>query len=62
MPLCYSITHQAIVLESCSNPQKSRQVFESAMTKNCGFYVSDIISEVGFWPHWLVLPGLRSNH
>jgi len=28
-PLCNSITHQSIVLESCSNPQKTRQVFLS---------------------------------
>ena len=27
MPLCNSITHQAIELDSCSNPQKMRQVF-----------------------------------
>jgi len=26
-PLCISITHQLTVLESCSNPQKTRQVF-----------------------------------
>jgi len=42
-----------IELESCSNPQKIRQVFLSAMRKklvgNCGFFVSDVISEVVFW-------------
>jgi len=32
------LTHQAIVLESCSNPQKTRQIFKSVMkTKNFGF-------------------------
>jgi len=45
---------QPIALESCSNPQKTWQVFESAMKKNWGFgfhfFVSDIISKVGFWP------------
>jgi len=25
------------------------------------FFVSDIISEVGFWPFWLMLPGLGPN-
>jgi len=25
------------------------------------FFVSDIISEVGFWPFWLMLPGLGST-
>jgi len=35
-------------LESCSNPQKTQQVFESAMKKKLGFglFVSDIISGV----------------
>jgi len=23
--------------------------------------VSDVISEVGFWPFWLILPGLGPN-
>jgi len=25
------------------------------------FFVSDVISEVGFWPFWLILPGLGPN-
>jgi len=44
------------VLESCSNPQKPQQVFESAMKKNSfllgfGFFVSDIASgvDLGFY-------------
>jgi len=24
--------------------------------------VSDVTSEVGFWPFWLMLPGLRRNY
>jgi len=44
-----------IVLESCSSPQKTQQVFKSAMKKillALGFiiFVSDIISKVGFSP------------
>jgi len=27
VPLCHSITHKAIVLESCWNPQKMQQIF-----------------------------------
>jgi len=27
----------------------------------CGFFVSDLISEVVFGPFWLMLPGLGSN-
>ena len=54
-----------IALESCSNPQKMRHVFQSAMKKNLvqgsGFFVSDVISEVVFWPLWLMLPGLGPN-
>jgi len=26
-----------------------------------GFFMSDIISEVGFWPFWLMLRGLGPN-
>jgi len=29
---------------------------------SCGFFVSDITSEVVFGPFWLMLPGLGSNH
>jgi len=41
--------------ESCSNPQKTLEVFEPAMKKNSlvlgfVFFVSDVISNVGFWP------------
>ena len=36
-PQCNYITCQSIVLESCSNPQKTQQVFKSAMTKKFGF-------------------------
>jgi len=50
------------VLESCSNPQKTWQVFDSADKKQFfvlgfRFYVGDIISEVDIWPFWLRLPG-----
>jgi len=24
--------------------------------------VSDVISEVGFWPFWIMLPGLGPSH
>jgi len=27
----------------------------------CGFFVSDVISEIVFEPFWLTLPGLRPN-
>jgi len=33
MCLCAGITLLLIALESCSNPQKTQQVFESAMKK-----------------------------
>jgi len=26
-----------------------------------GFFLSDVISEVGFWPFWFMLPGLGPN-
>ena len=48
------IAPQPIALENCSNPEKTPQVFECPMKKmfvlGFGFYVSDIISKVGFWP------------
>jgi len=25
------------------------------------FFVSDVTSEVGFWPFWLMLPGVGPN-
>jgi len=52
VPLCNSVTRQAIELESCSNPQKMRQVFQFAFKKlesfGFGVFVGDVISEVGF--------------
>jgi len=48
------IAPQLIALESCSNPQKTRQVFESAIKKflvlGYSFFMSGIISSIGFWP------------
>jgi len=35
MPLTNAITRQSIMLESYPNHQKTCQVFESAMKKNC---------------------------
>jgi len=66
MPLCNSITHQSIVLESCSNPEETQQVLELAMRKiflvlGFRFFLSDFISEVGLWPFWFMLPGLGPN-
>jgi len=52
--LANCIAPQPIALESCSNLQKSRQVFESAMEKIVGFrfcfFVSDVITKVSLWP------------
>jgi len=39
MPFYNSMTSQLIVLESCSNPQQTQQVFESAMKKIFGVSV-----------------------
>jgi len=52
--------HPLIAPESCSNLQEVQHVFESALKKNFWFrfFVSDVISEVDFWPFWLMLPGL----
>ena len=49
------IAPQSITLESCSNPQKTWQVFKSAMKKNLWFWVSVLLwvtsyNEVGFSP------------
>jgi len=46
--------------------QKGQPVFQSALEKNllvgdCGFFVSDVISEVVLGPFWLMLPGLAPN-
>jgi len=55
------ITPVLKALESCSNPQKTQQVFKSAMKKrffDFGFFVSDITSGVVlglFGPLHLVL-------
>jgi len=53
MCLSNGTTPQPIAPENCSSPQKTRQVFESAMKKNIwfwvsGFFVSGVTSEVGF--------------
>jgi len=48
MCLSNSITPKLIALESYSNPPKTWQVFESAMKKKFGFFVSDVICEVHF--------------
>ena len=61
MCLSNGITPQPIALESCSNPQKTLQVLESAMKKILFFFVNDVISKVRFWPFWLMLPGLGPN-
>ena len=34
---------------------------EKNICLGCGFYVSDVIIEVVFWPFWLMLPGLGPN-
>jgi len=49
--LTNAIAPPPIALESCSNPQKIWQVFEAALEKiffgwGCGFFVSDVASEV----------------
>jgi len=31
------------------------------LVQGSGFFVSDVISEVVFWPLWLMLPGLGPN-
>jgi len=47
------------VVESCSNPQKTWQVFESALKIIYFFFLSDIIRSVGFRFGWLKLFGPR---
>ena len=47
---CAGISPLTIALESCSNPQKTQQVFASAMKKKMfvlgfPFFVSDVTSE-----------------
>ena len=57
------ISPSTIVLESCSNPQKTWQVFASGMKKffGCGFvfFVSDIIKWSSFTPFWPTSSGPR---
>jgi len=65
--LTNAIVPPPIALESCSRTQTDRPVFKPTLKKNflvggCGFFVSDVISEVVFGPFWLMLPGLRLNH
>jgi len=55
-----AIAPPPIALVNCSNPQKIQQVFYSALETNflvggCGFFVSDVISEIVFGPFWLML-------
>jgi len=55
-----------IALESCSRAETDRTVFYIALENKffaggCGFFVSDVISEVVFGPFWLLLPGLGPN-
>jgi len=64
--MCLSnvIIPQLIALESCPSSQKTRQDFEPAMEKNIlvlFYFVNNTISEVGFWPFWVMLPGLGPN-
>ena len=35
--------------------------FGNHCVRDSSFFVSDITSEVGFWPFWLMLPGLGPN-
>jgi len=41
------------MVESCLSPQKTRQVFESALKKSLvlgfRFFVSDVVSGEGYW-------------
>ena len=51
--LTNAIAPPPVALESCSRAQTDRPVFSSALEKNfliggCGFFVSDVISEVVF--------------
>jgi len=64
--LCTTIICQATELESCSNPQKMRQVLTGCLKFGkvwIHFFVGDIISGVGLgilaqvtWP-WALMPG-----
>jgi len=65
MCLRNSITPQPIALRELLMPSKDL-VIESAKKEIfwfcvSGFFVSDVISGVGFLPFWLMLPGLWPN-
>jgi len=60
-----NITHQAIELESCSNPKRCGKSFSLHLKKlesfGFHFFVSDIVSWVGFRPFWLRSPGPKAK-
>jgi len=61
------IAPQWIMVESCSNRQKTWQVFESAMKKKIfgfgfRFFVSDVMSKAGFWSFLPAATWLGPNH
>jgi len=61
------ITCQVIVIESCSNPQRTHQVLKSAMKKNFlvlgfRFFVSDVTSRVVLSFFGLLRVALGPNH
>jgi len=63
--LANAIAPLPIALEDCSHPQTDWPVL-SALEKiflvgGCGFFVSDVISEVVLGPFWLMLPDLGPN-
>ena len=64
--LTNAIAPPPIALESCSNPEKIRLVFYSALEKiflvgGCRFFETDVISEVVFGSFSLMLAGLGPN-
>jgi len=54
-----------IALESCSKHQDSANLLvwtqKMFLVGACGFFVSDVRSEVVFGSFWLMLPGLGPN-
>ena len=54
------IAPHPFALKSCSNPQKTQQVFESAIKTNFWFrallFVGDVISKADFWTFCLLVP------
>jgi len=59
MPLCKSVYSPVNFARKLFKPSKD---FNSAIKKILVFFfLSDIISEVGFWPFWLMLPSLGPN-